>query len=109
MKLIIAVINKDDSKGLVEKLSEGGFSATKIESQGGFLKKQSNTILIGAEDKRVETIIGLIRVCCKSRSENISPTPQTIEPGELIIPEAERIQTSGAVVFVVDASQFIKL
>ena len=103
MKLIIAVINKEDASGLAEGLSKNNFSATKIEALGGFLGKQSNIFLIGTEKEKVEKVIGIIKECCKTREENVSPAPHIMEPGELVIPEAERIVTSGAIVFILDA------
>ena len=109
MKLIIAIVNKEDEKSLSEGLSKNNFSATRIESQGLFLGKERTTFLIGIEDNKVSEVAELIKKCCKSRNENVSPTPHTMEPGELIIPEAEKITTSGAVIFVLEVSDFFKL
>lgn len=102
MKLIIAIINKEDASDLAPKLSENKFSATKIEALGGFLGNQSNVFLIGAEKEKVKKVIGIIKECCKVHEENVSPAPHIMEPGELVIPEAEKIVTSGAIIFVLD-------
>jgi len=109
MKLITTVINKEDSKGLIEKLSSAGFSVTKLESQSGFLENQSNVLLIGIEDEKTEEVVNYIKDCCKSCCENVAPIPKTMEPGELIIPETEKITTSGAIIFVLDVEKMYKL
>jgi len=109
MKLIVAIVKKEDVKSLTEGLSAAGFSVTKMESQGGFLGNQSNVLLVGTDEERIKTVIGIIEQCCRSKKESISPIPQAIEPGELIIPETEKITTSGAIIFVLDVSEIIKL
>lgn len=109
MKLIAAIINEEDAKTLIPKLSDNNFSVTKLESQGGFLGEQNNVLLIGTEDEKVNEVIKFIKECCRSRSENISPVPKTMEPGELIIPENAKIITSGAIIFVLDIVDSFKL
>lgn len=109
MKLIITIVNKEDAKVLGQRFSKNNFSATKIEGKGSFLEKQNSIFLIGTDDKNVKKVVEIIKECCKSREENISPTPQSIEPGELIIPEAEKVITSGAIIFILEVSETIKL
>lgn len=109
MKLIIAIINEGDVKGLSEGLSKNGFSATKFDGQGLFLGKPNTVFLIGTEDEKVKNVVDIIKNCCRTKDEHIAPTPQTMEPGELVIPEAEKIKTSGAVIFVVETEEFFKL
>ena len=38
MKLIIAIVNNDDSNDVQTALTEGGFFVTKLATSGGFLK-----------------------------------------------------------------------
>ena len=47
MKLIIAIVNNDDSSDVQTALTEGGFFVTKLATSGGFLKKGNTTFFIG--------------------------------------------------------------
>ena len=47
MKLIVAIVNSDDSASVQEGLTEGGYFVTKLSTTGGFLKKGNTTFLIG--------------------------------------------------------------
>ncbi len=38
MKLIIAIVNDDDARNVMDSLSESGFMVTKLCSSGGFLQ-----------------------------------------------------------------------
>ncbi len=109
MKLLIAIINKEDEKNLLAGLEKEKLSATKLTSQGTFLKKEGLVFLIATEKEKVENIITLIKSCCTAKLENIpTPVSQSVDPGGLLIPEAETVATSGAVIFVVDLEKIIK-
>lgn len=109
MKLLVAIVNQEDEKNLLEGLSKNGLSATKIEAEGVFLKKKNHVFLIGVEDKKVKEVVSLIKKCCTTKKENVAPpAPRSLEPGELLIPEAREVTTSGAVILVLEVSQVIK-
>lgn len=109
MKLILAIINKDDASGLADGLKKNNLSSTKIESQGSFLGKQSSIFLVATEEDKIKDVIEIIKGCCKTHEENVSPAPHVIEPGELVIPESAKVVTSGAIVFVLDISESYKI
>ncbi len=92
MKLVIAVVQDTDADGAVEALITAGFSATRIASTGGFLKAGNATLLVGAEDDRIEEIIGLIKDHASTRTEKIG--------GDV----DERM--GGAIVFVTPVDRF---
>ncbi|MFL6516563.1 MAG: cyclic-di-AMP receptor, partial [Bacillus sp. (in: firmicutes)] len=50
MKLIIAVVQDQDSNRLSKALVDNNFRATKLASTGGFLKSGNTTFMIGTED-----------------------------------------------------------
>lgn len=109
MKLITAIINKDDEKNILDKFSKEGISATKLEAEGTFLKKKSSIFIIATEDDKVDEVIKDIKGCCSSKEEAVpTPTPPTMDPGELIVPESQTIKTSGAIIFVLDIIKTIK-
>ena len=53
MKLIIAIINRDDAGAVIQNLSRNGFSSTRLSTTGGFLLAGNVTLLIGVEEERV--------------------------------------------------------
>ena len=55
MKLIIAIINRDDANAVTQNLSQNGFSSTKLSTTGGFLLASNVTLLIGVQDGQVPT------------------------------------------------------
>jgi len=48
VKMVTAVVQEEDSAGLLEALMAAGFHATKIASTGGFVHRGNVTMLIGA-------------------------------------------------------------
>ncbi len=40
MKLVIGIVNSDDSSNVSSALTENGFFVTKLSTTGGFLKKE---------------------------------------------------------------------
>lgn len=47
MKMLIAIVQDQDSHILMDELSERDFRMTKLASTGGFLKAGNTTILMG--------------------------------------------------------------
>jgi len=109
MKLITAIIGKDDEKRVLDEFSKNNLSATKLEAEGTFLKKKNNVFIIASEDQDVESIVEKIKNCCSSKEETVpTPTPPIMDPGELVVPESQSIKTSGAVIFILDIIKTIK-
>ena len=52
MKLIVAIINNDDSASVLSELTHKGYGVTKLATSGGFLKAGNSTLLIGTEDEK---------------------------------------------------------
>ena len=53
MKLLIAIVNNEDSAVVSSALTKEGFSVTKLSTTGGFLMVGNTTFLIGAEADKV--------------------------------------------------------
>ena len=68
MKLIIAIVNSDDSSSVQAALTEEGYFVTKLSTTGGFLKKGNTTFFIGTNDDKVEHAVGIIK-----ENSNFSP------------------------------------
>ena len=53
MKLIIAIVQDEDSSRLLTGLMQKNFGVTKLATTGGFLKAGNTTLMIGVDDERV--------------------------------------------------------
>ena len=50
MKLVLAIVSKDDSSMVSSALTQEGFSVTKLATTGGFLMAGNTTFISGVED-----------------------------------------------------------
>lgn len=108
MKLVIAIVNKDDSATVVNKLNKDGFMCTKLSTTGGFLRAGNTTLLIGTEEEKVETVLEILRRYCSRRTETINAAAANYTE-QFISAVPVEISVGGATVFVVDVEKFIKM
>ena len=106
MKMIFAIVHKEDEGFVVERLNKEHISVTKLSSTGGFMRKGNTTLMIGTEDEKVDTAIQIIKEECSRRKEMLVPTPTYSEGYSS--PQVT-VDVGGATVFVVDVEQFLKL
>jgi uncharacterized protein YaaQ len=106
MKLVLSIVNRDDSNALVDSLMRRGYRATVISTTGGFLREGNATILVGAEDDKVDEVLQLIKEGCHTRTQFVNPLPPVMEPGELYMPTPVEVQVGGATVFVMAVDSF---
>ncbi len=107
MKLVIAIINRDDANIVTQNLAKNGFYSTKLASTGGFLLAGNVTVLIGVQEEKVQAVIDIIREHSHSRKQLI---PATAEMGMNYIPSLPvEVRVGGATVFVVDVERFERL
>ena len=104
MKLVISIVNHDDSNLVTRVLTKRGFSSTALATTGGFLMSNNVTILTGGDEEKVQTVVDIIRECCHSRKEMI-PTTAGISYGYYPSVPVE-IVVGGATIFVVDIERF---
>ena len=52
---------------------------------GGFLASGNVTLLAAVEDDQVETVLGVIRKTCRTRTRFINPLPAGAEPAHLAL------------------------
>ncbi|MFY9176518.1 MAG: cyclic-di-AMP receptor [Caldicoprobacterales bacterium] len=109
MKLIIAVVQDEDSQKLISRLMKAGYGVTKLATTGGFLRSGNTTLLIGVDNERLESAMGIIEQVCKSRKQvATSPSPMGGATG-MYVPYPVEVTVGGATVFVVDVEEFRKL
>ena len=108
MKLIVAIVNRDDSAVLINKLSKAGFMSTRLSTTGGFLRAGNITLLIGTDDEKVPKVIDIMKDCCSQRSEIVTGAAGNYSEHFFASLPVE-VTVGGATVFVVDVEQFIKM
>ena len=107
MKMLIAIVHHDDMNRLCSALLANDIQCTIVAASGGFLKTGSSTLLIGAEEQRIEEILDIFRSNCR---KHVSPAhiPENIKRNRSDKAHAENI-VSGAIVFITNVEQFIKM
>lgn len=111
MKMIIAILHKEDEIDTVEELNQAHFFVTKLSTTGGFLKSKNTTIMIGVEDEQVENAVSIIKENAGKRvglQYNTASFESNGVPhlGNMGVPiEA---QVGGCTIFVLDVEQFEK-
>lgn len=104
MKLVFAIINKSDVSVVTGALTKAGYSSTVTNSTGGFFNRENNILFAGVDDNRVQSVLGIIGQNTHAIEENV---PENVKMGDLMLPS--KVKVGGAVVFVLDVDQFVKL
>jgi len=107
MKLILAIISDDDAKSCTAALNKARFHVTRLATTGGFLSAGNTTLIIGCDDKEVESAIDIIGSQSKRRKEAIH-SALAGDMGTLASFPVE-VEIGGATIFVLDVDQFKKL
>ena len=107
MKLILAIVSKDDSSIVSSALNKKGFQVTKLSSTGGFLRAGNVTLMIGCKDADVNRAIDTIQEYSKERTEMV-PANLGYDMGNYMSFPVE-VRVGGATIFVLDVEQFKKV
>ena len=108
MKLVLAIINNDDSVKASAALTTAGFSVTRLSTTGGFLMVGNVTLLIGTDDGDVERVKKIIGDTCATRKHVPSSREsfgQGINNGNL----PKEITVGGATIFVLNVEEASKI
>ena len=108
MKLILAIVNNDDSALASSALTKAGFSVTKLSTTGGFLMVGNTTFLIGTDDDNTQTAIDILKEHCVSRKQ-VNPTVAAFNLGFKPVEPAGEITVGGATIFVLDVNHMEKI
>jgi len=104
MKMVMAVVPKEEASEVINELVAAGHTATFMESRGGALRETSETLFIAVRAEDVDRVLDIIdRYCqssiCLSRIETAEGPPES---------EPATAQVGGAVVFVWDLERFYR-
>lgn len=106
IKLIVAVVQDQDSSRLANALTKQNVRATKLASTGGFLRAGNTTFLIGVEDSALQQVLDIIRDNCSAREQVVSPVSPLGGNADAYIPYPVEVEVGGATVFVLPIEQF---
>ena len=110
MKLIIAIVQDEDTPRLINRLMENGYSTTKLATTGGFLKAGNTTLLMGVDEERVSGALSVIEKVCKSRKQMTATIATTGGvSGSGYSPYPVEVTVGGATVFILSVDQFVKM
>ncbi|MDY4788291.1 MAG: cyclic-di-AMP receptor [Bacilli bacterium] len=107
MKLIFAIVSRQDTNTVCDALIDRGYYVTKLATTGGFLKVGNTTLLIGVDETQVDDVLKIIEDHSKTRKEIVP----LISPSEIGIYSSQTMEVTvgGATIFVVDAEQLVKI
>ena len=102
MKLIVAVLRKEDEADTIAELNKKGFFVTELATTGGFLKEKNTTLLIGTDDHKLDAVLAktVTYAATPMESGNFCPGGNYSVPIDT--------QTGGCTVFVLNMEQLEK-
>ena len=107
MKLIVAIVNNEDSATVQRELTSGGFYATKLATTGGFLKTGNTTYLIGVPAEGVDAVLGILAKYSGKRGGTNGYVPTVDAKGNVTVAGGSGT-AGGATVFVLGVERFEK-
>jgi len=106
MKLVIAIVQERGKQKLCDAFVREGIPYTKMDSFGGFLRERNFTFLIGVDEAEVDRVLGVIKDACHvaERFVNVANSGNPAVP--LLSPSLVKVESGGAVAFVVEVDSF---
>lgn len=107
MKLVLAIINNDDSPIVTAQLTKAGFNMTKIASTGGFLMSGNTTFISGVEDDKVDEVISIISKFSKKRLQpSVAHTGSFPINNDISHSSVQEVLVGGGTIFVLNVERF---
>ena len=106
MKMVMAIINRDDASVVVQQLTNSGYQVTKLATTGGFLRTGNTTILIGVDDEKVQHVISIITKHSNSRKQLM---PAADMGTGVYANMSIEVMVGGAAIFVLNVEHFEKV
>lgn len=66
MKMVMAVVSRQEAGEVVHELVASGRTATAVESRGGVLRQQYDTLFIAVEDEHLDEVLAIVGRSCHS-------------------------------------------
>ena len=71
-RLILAIVQKDDERGLTDALNERGIPHTRINTKGGFLRTPNTAFVFLCHHTRRDEVMGVLKRTCRVRMERVN-------------------------------------
>jgi uncharacterized protein YaaQ len=102
MKMVMAIIPRDEAPRVLDALVAAGHTATFGDSRGGVLRQAYQTLFIGIEEESLNGVLTLIRENCRSRLSYQDATASD----RFGLPQRSETVVGGAVIFVWTVDHF---
>ncbi len=109
MRLIFAIVQRDDLPELLKALTGAGFRVTVIRSRGGFLRVGSVTVMVGVDGSLVPEVFAIIKRICRHRVRLSLPMFPAIGPGIMTMSYPVKVEVGGAVCFTLKVARFVRI
>jgi uncharacterized protein YaaQ len=100
-RLMAAVIQEADVENAVSAMNKVGFTVSRMQSTGGFLRRRNVTLLIGLPEGREESAVKVLRSSCRKRVEFVSSIWR-----DLPMLSPTRVTVGGATIFVFEVESY---
>jgi len=94
-RLMAVVIQETDVENAISAMNKVGFTVSRMQSSGGFLRRRNVTLLIGLPEGREESAVKVLRSSCRQRVEFASSLWR-----DLPMLSPTRVTVGGAAIFV---------
>ncbi len=108
MKLIVAIVQQEDLRELLDHLLSKGHKITKLKSIGGFLEVSNIVLLMAVEEEKMEDVLGIIHEHAHSRERYVETLPFNLIEGISGFSLPVKVTVGGAQVFIIDIERYIK-
>lgn len=111
MKMIMAILHKDDELETIEELNIAGYMVTKLATTGGFLKKKNTTIMLVVNDDKVGEALEIIKKNSGERKTITYANPALISGQSSMSASPSvpiNVQVGGSTIFVLNVEQMEK-
>jgi uncharacterized protein YaaQ len=103
MKMVMAVVQRDEAENVLQALIAAGHTATLIESRGGMLRQAWMTMFVAVKKDDVDQVLGIIKTNCVS-DINVEASEQAEHLSQRLA--SAQAKVGGAVTFVWDLDKF---
>ncbi|MBN1642926.1 MAG: cyclic-di-AMP receptor [Anaerolineae bacterium] len=112
MKMVMAIIDREEAPRVLEALIIEGYTATFNEGRSGFLRQSKQTLFIGVEAIKVDDVLSIIQRNCRSHVESRESEAEDAEEAPVaasvlrMAPRRSFAEVGSAAVFVWTIDRF---